>query len=134
VHDGDASSGQVGEPVGGCNGESVFTERDDGIVPGDGWNAPAQRKQKALKTKRAEIEAGLAALLGDPSKAHDEALDQLMDEFYRVAADLLSPITYEGQAAEAMLALQETLSTQLCRTTEERLVAVCRALPTPAVV
>ncbi|WP_448206444.1 hypothetical protein [Azospirillum sp. sgz302134] len=97
------------------------------------WMAdPERRKQKALKSKRAEIEAGLAALLGDPSKAHDEALDRLLDEFYRVAADLLSPITYEGQAAEAMLTLQKKLSTQLCRTTEERLIAVCRALPAHA--
>lgn len=97
------------------------------------WMAdPERRKQKALKTKRAEIEAGLAALLGDPSKAHDDALDQLLNMFYRVATDLLSPISYDAQAAKAILTIQETLSVQLCRATEEHLSTVCKALPPPA--
>jgi polyhydroxyalkanoate synthesis regulator phasin len=78
---------------------------------------PEERKQKEIHSKMEEIEEGLRNVIEGAKERNAEALETIVNDFYRVAEWYLIPLVHSSRRAHDIVGLQERLIEESVRNT-----------------
>jgi hypothetical protein len=82
-------------------------------------SSPDKRKDREIRNKRKEIEAGLEDMMSETVSSHDKMLEGLIDEFFIAAETCLTPLVHSAQRTLDIVILQDRLIENSVRHTRD---------------